>query len=276
MVRIAERDAANDAAVSSQIEMAADQAGVARERRLRNRAEPERLRGQHEVRDIGAAIDRTVDAERLVGVDDGHMRRAEEIVVLQRLLGIGRLVSARDAERVVELEAALAAAFEIGAEIFPRRREIIVVAEPARCFCVNQLAETLLGLAAGDDDLPGLAVAPGRRALRGGQHVLDRRAIDFLGQEGAHRVALVEQLFEHADAVVMIDCSVHCLSSLSCPGRDAARSDAALRRGPLWPVCYGSWSRLALRASGTRDVNALLSESCCTARPCPRGCRPAI
>src|SRR3954453_11359208 len=183
VVRIAERDTADDAAVSRQIEMAADQAGVARERRLRNRAEPERLRCQHEVRDIGAAIDRTVDAEGLVGVDDGHMRRAEEIVVLQRLLGIGRLVSARDAECVVELEAALAPAFEIGAEIFARRREIIVVPETTRSLLVDQLAEALLGLAAGDDDLPGLAVAPGCRALRSGQYVLDRRAIALLGQE---------------------------------------------------------------------------------------------
>src|SRR3954447_15181498 len=192
MVRIAEGDTADDAAVSRQIEMAADQAGVARERRLRNRAEPERLRGQHEVRDIGAAIDRTVDAERLVGVDDGHMRRAEEIVVLQRLLGIGHLVSARDAERVVELKTALATAIEIGAEIFARRREIIVAPETARSLLVDQLAETLLGLAAGDDDLPGLAVAPGRRALRGRQQMFDRRAIDLLGQEGSYRVALVE------------------------------------------------------------------------------------
>src|SRR3954466_1825610 len=100
---------------------------MARQRRLRNGAETERLRGQHEIADIGPAIDRAIDPERLVGVNDGDMRRAEEIVILQRLAGIGRLVAAGDAERVVELEAALAAAFEIDAEIFTRRRKIMAV-----------------------------------------------------------------------------------------------------------------------------------------------------
>ncbi len=98
-----------------------------RQRGLRNRAEAERLRRQHEVADIGAAIDCAVDAERLVGVNDRDMRRAEEIVVLQRLLRIGHLVAPGDAERVVELKTALAAALEIDAEIFARRREIMVV-----------------------------------------------------------------------------------------------------------------------------------------------------
>src|SRR3954453_14175822 len=98
--------------------MPADHAGMARQRRLRDGAETERLRRQHEIADIGAAIDRAVNPERLVGVDDGDMRRAEEIVVLQRLFAIGRLVATRDAERVVELETALATAFEIDAEIF--------------------------------------------------------------------------------------------------------------------------------------------------------------
>src|SRR3954467_5711832 len=98
-----------------------------RQRGLRNGAEAERLRRQHEIADIGAAIDRAVDAERLVGMDDGDMRRAEEVVVLQRLLGVRHLVAARDPERVVELKAALAAAFEIDAEIFAWRREIMIV-----------------------------------------------------------------------------------------------------------------------------------------------------
>src|SRR4030095_6860698 len=43
-----------------------------------------RRRREHEVADIGAAIARAVDAERLGGGDDRHMRRAEEVVVLQR------------------------------------------------------------------------------------------------------------------------------------------------------------------------------------------------
>src|SRR4051812_19814297 len=101
---------------------------MTRQRRLRNGAEAERLGGQHEIADIGAAIDCAVDSERLIGMNDGDMRRAEEIVVLQRLLRVGRLVAARYAEGVVELETALSAAVEIDAAIFARRREIMVVA----------------------------------------------------------------------------------------------------------------------------------------------------
>src|ERR1700761_31974 len=105
---------------------------MARQRGLRNRAEPECLRCEHEIRDISPAIDRAVDAERFVGVNDRDMRRAEEIVILQRLFAVSRLVTFRDSERVVELEAALTAALEIDAEIFARRREIIIIAETAR------------------------------------------------------------------------------------------------------------------------------------------------
>src|SRR3954464_8028207 len=97
------------------------------ERGLRDGPETERLRGQHEIADIGAAVDRAVNAERLVGMDDRDMRRAEEIVGLQRLSSVGCLVTAGDAERVVKLKAALAAALEIDAEIFPRRRKIMAV-----------------------------------------------------------------------------------------------------------------------------------------------------
>src|ERR1700682_3463461 len=97
------------------------------QRGLRNSAEAERLGGQHEIADIGAAIDRAVDAERFVGMNNGDMRRAEEIVVLQRLLAIGHLVASDDTQCVVKLESALAAALEVNTEIFARRREIVVV-----------------------------------------------------------------------------------------------------------------------------------------------------
>src|SRR3954453_7404379 len=120
------------------------------ERGLRDGAEPERLRGQHEVADIGAAVDRAVNAERLVGVDDRDMRRAEEIVILQRLFGVGRLVASDNAERVVELKAALAAALEIDAEILARRRKIMAVLGAGGGFLIDQFAEGLLGLAARD------------------------------------------------------------------------------------------------------------------------------
>src|SRR3982074_3254743 len=140
----------------------------------------------------GAAVDRAINPERLVGVDDRDMRRAEEIVVLERLFGIGRLVASDNAYRVVELKAALAAALEIDAEIFARRREIMAVLGAGSGFRIDHLAETFLGRAARNHDLPGLAVAPGRRALRDGEHVLDCRARHRFWQERTNRVALVQ------------------------------------------------------------------------------------
>src|SRR6185295_8742960 len=152
--------AADHLAVAGQLEVPPDQPGMTRQRGLRNRAEAERLRGQHEIADIGATIDRAIDAERLVGMDDRDMRRAEEIIVLQRLLRVSHLVAARDAKRVVELETALAAALQIGAEIFARRREIVIVPGAGRRLGIDRLAKFLLGLTARDQHLPGLAVAP--------------------------------------------------------------------------------------------------------------------
>src|SRR5579859_1089613 len=163
MVGIAEGDTAHHAAVVAEIEVAADQSGMTRERGLRDGAEAQRLRRQHEIADIGAAIDRAIHAERLGGVNDRDMRGAEEVVVFQRLSGISGLVASDNTERVVELEAALAPALEIDAEIFARIWEVAVVRGAGSSFRVDQLAETLLGLAACDHDLPGLAVAPRRR-----------------------------------------------------------------------------------------------------------------
>src|SRR5262249_4289929 len=127
---------------------------------LRDRAQAQRLRRQHEIADIGAAIDGAIDTERLVGVNHGDMRRAEEVVVLQGLLRVRHLVPARDTERAVELNAAFAAALQIDAEIFARRREVVAFLRARGSRGVDGLAKTLLGLAAGDDDLPGLAIAP--------------------------------------------------------------------------------------------------------------------
>src|SRR3979411_2473531 len=103
--------------------MPADHAGMARQGRLRDGAEAERLRGQHEIADIGAAIDRAVDAQRLIGMDDGDMRRAEEMLIRQRLPRISRLVSARNPKRVIELKTAFAAELQIQAGIFARKSE---------------------------------------------------------------------------------------------------------------------------------------------------------
>src|SRR6202790_4536506 len=103
--------------------MLAHHAGVKRQRRLRHRGDAQYLRGQHEARDIAAAIDRAVDAERLVGMNDGDVRRAEEIEIFQGLPGVGRLVASGNAERIVKLKAAFAAALQIQATIFSRKRK---------------------------------------------------------------------------------------------------------------------------------------------------------
>src|SRR3984893_4661119 len=129
------------------------------------------------------------------------MRRTEEIVVLQRLPGIGRLVAAGDAERVVKLEAAFAAALQIDAAIFARRGEIMTILGPGSGLGIDQFPEPFLGLAARDHHLPGLAVAPRRRAVGRGENVLDDLARHRLRQERTNRIAFVQQFFQHADSL---------------------------------------------------------------------------
>src|SRR5580692_4945540 len=114
-IRKTKRYAADHPPVVAELEMAPDQAGLTRQRRLRDRAKTERLRSQQEIADIGSAVDCAINAQRFIGVNDGDVRRAEEIVILKRLLRISRLVAARDAERVVKLEAAFPAALQIDA-----------------------------------------------------------------------------------------------------------------------------------------------------------------
>src|SRR5262249_6875930 len=148
--------------------------------------------------------------------------------------------------------------------IFARRSEIVIIAEAAGGLLVDQLAKALLGLAAGDDDLPGLAVAPGRRALRSGQHVLDGGAIDLLGKEGANGVALVEELFEHADAAFsgvagVRGFGVHDLTRFRAP--DATRHEVMRRRagahcGSWVPALRSGTSRRT--ASETQDLLSTL------------------
>src|SRR3984957_10939407 len=251
MVGEPERNSADHAAVVGELEVAADQAGMARERGLRNRAEAQRLGRQHEIADIGPAIDRAINPERFGAVDNGDMRCAEEVVILQRLPGIGGLVAARDTERIVKLEAALAAALEIDPEIFPRRREIMTVFGTGSGRRINQLAKTLLGCAACDQHLPRLAVAPRRRALRHGENMLDGGARHRVGPERTNRITLVQQLFQYADAVfgrvarprrlcrdighlhrplVGILLNGTSLSTRMSPGRPSTRSAMMLRR----------------------------------------------
>src|SRR3954470_11133766 len=69
VVGITERDPAYHAAVVGNRKMPRDQAGMPAQRGLSDAAKPERVRGKHEIVDIGAAIDRAVNTERLVGMD---------------------------------------------------------------------------------------------------------------------------------------------------------------------------------------------------------------
>jgi hypothetical protein len=93
-------------------------------------------------------------------VDDRHVWRAKEIVVFQRLPGIGSLVAARNAQRIVKLKAALAASIEIDAFVFARKRKIGVMRGAGGRFPLDQFAEALLCLSACDQNPPRLAVAP--------------------------------------------------------------------------------------------------------------------
>ena len=159
-------DPVRNAPVIAKPEVLTDQFRVKSKRGLRNGAEAERLRGQHEIVDVAAAIDGPVNAKRLIGVNHRHMRRAKEVEILQRLLGIGSLVAARDAERVVELEAAFAPALQIDAAIFARKRKIADMVAAGAGRLVDQVAERFFRFAARDHDLPRLAVAPRGGALR--------------------------------------------------------------------------------------------------------------
>src|SRR5690606_24149233 len=107
-VGIAERDAAHHEAIVADAEIIAHEAGVAGERSLRDCRHTMRLCREQEVGYPGTAVDRTRIPERFVAGDDRDVRRPEETEVLPRLPLITGLVAARDAQRVVELEAAFA------------------------------------------------------------------------------------------------------------------------------------------------------------------------
>src|SRR5258708_328352 len=153
--------------------MLARHLGMKRQRRLRHRGHAQRLRGQHEACDVAAAIDRAVDAERLVGMNDGNVRRAEEVEILQRLPGVARLVASLYAERVVELKAAFAAPLKIDAAIFARERKVSAVRLAAGGGTVHYIAKLFRCRTRGDDQLPRLAVAPPRGFLRPRSDALD-------------------------------------------------------------------------------------------------------
>src|SRR6202040_989148 len=113
------------------------------------------------------------DAERLVGMHDGDVRRAEEVEILQRLFGVTHFVAAGDAERIVELEAAFAPPLQMDPAIFSRERKIAGVRLAAGGYPIHQIAEFCGRRARGDLEPPRLAVAPRRGLLRRGQDPLD-------------------------------------------------------------------------------------------------------
>src|SRR3982075_1973749 len=267
--------------------MLAHHLGVKRQRRLRHRGQSQCLRRQHEARDVAAAIDRAVDAECLIGMNDGDVRRAEEIEILQCLLGVGRLVAARDAQRIVKLKAAFAASLQIDAAIFARERKVSGARLAARGGAVHRIAKFFRGSAGGDRQLPGLAVAPRRGFLRRRQYALDGGARHRLRQERAARIPFAQQFLQHADpffgaipAGRHFRCSIRhahrplvgillngtSLSTRMSPGRPSTRSAMMLRRissvppamridGELSSICW-NWPRGSSSAAPGRTPAA--------------------
>src|SRR5258708_25990625 len=137
--------------------MFAHHVGVKRQRGWGYRRQPRRLRREKKTREVAAAIDRAVDAERLVGMNDGDMRRAEEIEIFQCLFGVARLVAPDDAERIIKLKAAFATPLQIDAAIFARERKIPGVRLAARGGAVDHVTELFGRSTRSDRELPRLA-----------------------------------------------------------------------------------------------------------------------
>src|SRR5690606_14834289 len=113
----AERDAADHPSVVRNTKMGADERRIAGEGALCHRGDAERLRRQHEVGDIPAAVDRSVNVERLVSRDDRDVGRPEQSEILQRLFFGSLAVPLQDAKLPVELEAAFLAALSVSPTI---------------------------------------------------------------------------------------------------------------------------------------------------------------
>src|SRR5581483_2486615 len=130
------------------------------------------------------------------------MRRVEEIEIFQGLSCVSRLVAARNSQRIIQLKAALAPPRQINTTVLARKRKIAMVRGAGTGRRIDFLAESFLRLAACDRNLPGLAVAPRRRALRGFENLLDQRTRYGIRLEGAAGKALAEQFLQHADALL--------------------------------------------------------------------------
>src|ERR1700678_19686 len=110
---IPERDAAHHAALLRQVEVTSHERRMVRYGGLRDRGDSEALRREHEARHIGAAVDRTVDAEIAIRGNDRDMRRAEQTEILESVPPRPAAVAFGDAHAVVELPADLAAALQV-------------------------------------------------------------------------------------------------------------------------------------------------------------------
>jgi len=175
---------------------------VPRERGLGDRREPKALGREQEVPDVHPAVERAVDTLAAHRGDDGRVRSAEQVEVPQRLAGRRRAVAAGDANRVVELPAALAPSLVINPVVAagPRKVRVHAAVAPLR-LRPQRAAEALGALARGDDHLPGLRVAPGRGPLREPQQPLDRAWRHWAVEKGATTVPRDQQVFEHAGRI---------------------------------------------------------------------------
>src|ERR1700693_4548327 len=111
------------------------------------------------------------------------MRGAEEAEVLERLCARRRLILAPDAQRMVELNPAHLAPLAVHPEIGLRKGEIRFGPSARTRVRIQSLPEPRRRITTGDDELPGLAVAPGRRQLSQVQDAPDGLIGNRLGPE---------------------------------------------------------------------------------------------
>ena len=171
-----------------QCELAADDAVIAREGRLRAGVEAEAARGHHDVLHEHAEIEIGAEPEIAVEREDHADGRAEEIEIAVVECARGGAVAFRDAEQAVERPAEGAAPREI--RVAQLRRVIGVFRRGLRraraALRHDGGGEPPAGLAGEHMDAPGLGVGGARRAARGGEDALDRGARNGVGQEAAH------------------------------------------------------------------------------------------
>src|SRR6202011_4261664 len=141
--------------------------------------------------------------------------------------------------------------------IFARKRKVAVFRRAGTDRGVNLLAKAFPGFATCDHDLPRLAVAPGRGALRRRQYPFNGGTRYRLGLERAAGIAFAQQFFENLDrreigvVVHYIIASVGTVSRTRCSVLHAAPQSRDPRFQYIWPrISSASLTRCA--ASGAR------------------------